>query len=189
MEVQPKRYITPKEYLEIERAAQFKSEYHVGEMFAVAGASEEHNSISVNITATLAAQVRRSGCKFFSADMRVHVPATDFFAYPDGVIACEPRFFDSPKDTLLNPALIIEILSPSTEAYDRGTKSSFYRKLPSLRFYLLVAQETQRVEILAKNEQGSWVLTEFAGSASIVKIESLNFSLRIPLQEIYEGVF
>lgn len=188
MEVQQKRYITPEEYLEIERAALFKSEYYAGEMFAMAGASEKHNSISVNITATLAAQVRRSGCKFFSADMRVHVPATDFFAYPDGVITCEPQFLDAPKDTLLNPILIIEILSPSTEAYDRGTKFSFYRKLPSLQFYLLVSQDTQRVEIFSKNEQGSWVLSEYAGSESIVPIESPNFSLRIPLPEIYDGV-
>jgi Uma2 family endonuclease len=157
-------------------------------MFAMAGASENHNSIAVNITATLAPQVRRSGCKFFAADMRVHVPATDFFAYPDGVLVCEPRFLDTPKDTLLNPSLVIEILSPSTEAYDRGTKFGFYRKLPSLKYYLLVSQETQRVELFAKNEQGAWVLSEYAGTESTIEIASPNFSLNIPLRELYEGV-
>jgi Uma2 family endonuclease len=188
MSVRPKRYLTPEEYLEIERAAPFKSEYYAGEVFAMAGASPEHNEIMINLSMSLAPQVRRTGCKLFVADMRVHVPETDFFAYPDGIVVCNPDYADSPKDTLLNPLVIVEILSPSTEAYDRGTKFAFYRKLPSLKYYLLVSQETQRVELFSKNEQGDWVLSEYAGNDAVILIQSPDFALRIPLSEVYEGV-
>src|SRR2546422_1174815 len=123
MSMLPKTHLTPEEYLEIERNAERKSEYYAGEMFATAGASEEHGLISANLLVLLHTQLRRSPCRPFISDLRVNIPATGLYTYPDIVVACgERKFIDEKADTLLNPVLIAEILSPSTEAYDRGRK-------------------------------------------------------------------
>src|SRR5215469_5396722 len=129
MATQPRRFITPEEYLEIERKAEFRSEYFQGEMFpmeevySMAGARRPHNLVNTNTVREFGNQLRNTSCEVYSKDMRVHIPATGMYVYPDIVIVCEaPQFLDNEMDTLLNPVLLGEVLSPTTEAYDRGLK-------------------------------------------------------------------
>ena len=129
--------LTPGQYLAQERAAETKSEYFNGEIFAMAGASREHNQISSNIVASLSIQLQEKPCSIYSSDMKVRIDQANKYTYPDIVAACEPqRFEDGHTDVLLNPVVIIEILSDSTEAYDRGLKFFHYQRLESLREYL-----------------------------------------------------
>lgn len=180
------RFITPQEYLELERASETKHEYYHGEIFAMAGASLQHNRITRNLTVLLGAQLRGSSCELFSADMRVKVDPTGLYTYPDLVIACgELRFEDSHSDTLLNPRLIIEVLSGSTAEYDRGEKFAQYRRLDSLQEYLLVSQDRCRVERYIRSG-GDWVLTEFSNPEIPLMLESVACTLRLP--EVYERV-
>src|SRR5439155_7242290 len=142
MSAAPKLRCTPEEYLEIDRAAQFKSEYFHGEIFAMAGASEDHNTITFNVAGLLHSQLRGGPCRGFSADMRVSTGEGEMYVYPDvGVVCGERRFVDARRDVLLNPTVIIEVLSQTTEAFDRGGKFEGYRRLESLRDYLLIAQD------------------------------------------------
>ena len=148
MSTQPKSFLTPEQYLEIERQAASKSEYWQGEMFAMAGASREHNLLAGNLYVSLHQQLRRRPCEVYQSDMRVWIPATGLYTYPDVVAVCgEPRFTDDHVDTLVNPTFVAEILSPTTEAYDRGRKFEHYRKVESLQEYLLVAQEIGRAHV------------------------------------------
>src|SRR5438094_497025 len=135
-----KRKLTAQEYLAIERAAEFRSEFHDGEMFAMAGTSREHAQIVFNLSITIGTQFKGRECRAFVTDLRLKVP--NLYTYPDLVALCDPpQFEDSEFDTLLNPALIIEVLSKSTEAYDRGKKFTWYRELSSLTEYVLISQE------------------------------------------------
>ena len=144
---QPTHFYTPAEYLALEREADHKSEYLAGEIFALAGASEAHNTITLNFAAALHAQLRGRPCRVFANDLRVRVQASGLYTYPDVLALCgERRFEDAHRDTLLNPTLIGEVLSPSTEAYDRGKQFGHYRRLESLIDYLLIAQDEVRVE-------------------------------------------
>ena len=139
--------LTITEYLALERAADYKSEYSRGEMRPMTGASQKHNLIVTNIVASLHFQLRKQPCEVYPSDMRIKGEATELITYPDISVICgEPYFDDSHKDTLLNPTVLIEVLSPSTAAYDRGDKFENYRQLPSLQECLLVAQEKMHVE-------------------------------------------
>src|SRR5438045_3140164 len=147
MSLQPKTYLTPDRYLAIEREADYKSEYFGGEMFMMAGASEQHNLITTNVVREFSTQLKGRPCKAYANDMRVKVAPTGLFTYPDVVVACgDIHFDDEQKDTLTNPTVIIEVLSKSTEAYDRGEKFVHYRRLDSLQEYLLVSQDQYRIE-------------------------------------------
>src|SRR5262249_54874860 len=142
MSVQPRRWYTPEEYLALEEDADFKSEYFGGEIFAMAGASEEHNTITANVVAEVRQQFRGTPCRVYTSDMRVKGEATGLYTYPDVVAACgERRFERRGTDSLLNPTVIFEVLSPTTESYDRGRKFENYRQIESLREYILIAQE------------------------------------------------
>src|SRR5262249_9988400 len=143
MTAQPKPYITEAEYLELERASASKHEYLAGEIFAMTGASEQHNLIASNVTATLHRQRRGRSCRVYPSDMRIKVTQTGLNTYPDITVVCGPPEFTDPtkRDTLINPMVIIEILSPSTERYDRGLKFQNYRTIPSLQEYILIAQD------------------------------------------------
>jgi Uma2 family endonuclease len=135
-------FITAAEYLEIERKAEIKSEYIAGRTYAMSGASRQHNLITANTLSEIHPQLRGRNCEAFVSDMRVKVSPTGMYTYPDDVAVCgEARFEDSHMDTLLNPTVIVEVLSGSTEAYDRGEKFAHYRRLESLREYVLVAQD------------------------------------------------
>ena len=139
--------LTPREYLEIERKAEVRSEYIGGRLYAMPGSNRLHNLIAGNILAALKTQLRGKQCETYAADMRVKIAPTGTYTYPDVITVCgEPRFEDPFVDTLLNPTLIVEVLSTSTEAYDRGEKFAQYRSLDSLREYMLVAQNKSRVE-------------------------------------------
>jgi len=177
---------TPEQYLALERKAECKSEYINGRIFAMAGASRQHNQITFNIAGELRIQLKGRACIAYSNDMRVKVPRTAFYSYPDVVATCnEPKFEDSFVDTLLNPAVIIEVLSGSTEAYDRGEKFAHYRRLSSLEEYILVAQHRICVEHYVRQGE-RWILTEISELDGIIPLDSIGCTL--PLKEIYDKV-
>lgn len=182
-----KRYITREEYLTQERAAEYKSEYLDGEVVAMTGASREHNLIATNIIISLGQQLKGRPCELYPSDMRVFIPATNKYTYPDVVAVCvEPQFEDSYVDTLLNPVLIIEVLSDSTEAYDRGKKFRDYRSVASLAEYILVSQDESRIEQYRRQADGSWQLTEKRFLEDAVELEAIES--RLILRDVYDKV-
>ena len=185
MSTQPKTFLTPEQYLAIEREAEYKSEYFQGEMFAMAGAGEAHNVLVGNLVAGLHQQFRSRPCRVYSNDMRVRVSATGLYTYPDVVAACgERRFLDERRDTLLNPSLLVEVLSPSTEAYDRGRKFEHYRSIESLREYLLVASDRVHAELYTRQPDGRWLLTSADRLEDSLDLESVG--CRLALLDLYE---
>jgi Uma2 family endonuclease len=179
-----KHYLTFEEYLEIERQAEVKSEYFDGEMFLMAGASTNHNRIVRNIIRTLANQTVEGNCEVYPSDMRVKISKIDKSAYPDLSIVCgEQKFDDEQKDTLLNPTLIIEVLSDSTEAYDRGKKFEHYQQLDSLVEYILISQTPYRIEQFIRLDDRTWTYKEFRAADEIVQLESVGCTLR--LEDVY----
>jgi len=186
MSIAAREYVTPESYLELERASDTKSEYFDGEIFAMAGASLQHNRITRNLMLALGQQLRNSGCEVLSGDMRVKVEASGLYTYPDVVVACgEIRLEDEYLDTLLNPTAIFEVLSPSTANYDRGEKFSQYRRIASLQEYLLVSQDRCRVErYLRRGDE--WTFTEFSGLEATLNLPSIDCELN--LAEVYERV-
>lgn len=187
MSLQPQHYYSPTEYLALERKAERKSEYLSGEIFAMSGASERHNLIAGNVFAALHAQLRGRPCRVYVSDMRVKVSPTGLYTYPDVVALCgEPVFDDEQKDTLLNPTVIIEVLSPSTEAYDRGDKFAHYRRLGSLAEYVLISQEKFRVELYVRQPDNQWLLSEAGDLQDTVRLPSA--ACELVLAEVYENV-
>ncbi len=177
---------TPEEYLALERHAEFKSEYIDGRIVAMTGASAPHVTIVGNVSAELRARLRGGPCRAYASDMRLQIGGGRRYTYPDVVVACgEQKFLDGVLDTLTNPVLIVEVLSPSTEAYDRGEKSQHYRTIESLQEYVLVAQDRVSVERFVR--QGKfWILATFSDLDEEVELTSVGCS--IPLREIYENV-
>lgn len=187
MTSQPKSYMTPEDYLASERRADYKNEYVDGEIFAMTGASRRHNLITVNLTAELHQQLRKRPCESYASDMRVRIPSKRMYTYPDVVVVCdEPQFEDDHLDTLLNPTVIIEVLSESTERYDRFRKFGFYRTIESLAEYILVAQYEHRIEQYTKQPDGRWLLSEHRSLEGVVELASVQCSLA--LREVYEKV-
>jgi Uma2 family endonuclease len=187
MSTRPNTFLTPEEYLAIERKADRKSEYYRGEMFAMAGASRRHNLILVNVAAELRQLLKARPCEVYSSDMRNRVTPVGLYTYPDASVVCgEPEFADDQKDTLLNPVVIVEILSDSTRDYDRSRKFQYYRELASLREYLTIEQDSPRVERWARQAEGGWLLTEFKDLEQTVHLASIDCEL--PLREIYDKV-
>ncbi len=187
MSLQPKPYLSPKDYLALERRAELKSEYFDGEIFAMVGASEPHNLIVINTLSEVRQQLKKRPCKTYANDMRVKVSPTGFFTYPDVVVVCgQAQFDDSQRDTLLNPILIVEVLSDSTKAYDRGRKFEHYRKLESLMEYVLIAQHRPHVESYRRQPDQRWVLTESDGLESRLRLDAIDCELA--LAEIYDKV-
>lgn len=178
--------LTPEEYLALERKATFKSEYISGEILAMSGASLAHTRITADIVTELNIQLRGRECEVISNDMRVRTSPKGAYFYPDIIVFCgEPQFEDNVFDTLLNPTLVVEVLSPSTEAYDKGEKFRHYQELTSLREYILVSQDRIRVEHyrLAKTQ---WVQTELHAIEGVLSLASIGCEL--PLQDIYRRV-
>ncbi|MEI6778051.1 MAG: Uma2 family endonuclease [Chloroflexales bacterium] len=188
MTAQPTLYLTETEYLERERVSIIKHEYYAGEVFAMSGASESHNLIASNVNASLYTQLRGRGCRIYPSDMRVKVMKTGLFTYPDITIVCaKPEFTDVTKrDTLINPTVIIEILSPSTERYDRGVKFQNYRTIETLKEYILIAQDKHHIEQYARHETHKWILTEAVGLDSSIVLDSIQCILS--LADTYELV-
>jgi Uma2 family endonuclease len=182
----PKK-ISEAQYLKMERAAEFKSELRDGRAYAMAGASERHNLITGNTFVSLHNQLRGRPCRVYPSDMRVKAAAVGFYTYPDISVVCgRPEFTDDTRDTLLNPTVIVEVLSPSTADYDRGEKFERYRQLPSLSEYLLVSQTRPLVEHYVRQPDGKWLLTEYRELSDVVELPSIG--CRLALAEIYEQV-
>jgi Uma2 family endonuclease len=179
--------LTPEEYLRQERDAETKSEYWNGEVYALAGATRTHNRITVNMLISLGNQLKGSRCTLYPSDMRVKVQATGLYTYPDMAVVCgKERFEGRHSETLLNPTVIVEVLSPSTEAYDRGAKFVHYRQLPSLTDYLLIAQEQPAVDHFVRQGDGNWLLVAYAGLDAVVQLASVDCTLA--LADVYDKV-
>jgi Uma2 family endonuclease len=180
MPVQP---LTEEEYLRIERAAFEKSEYHDGQMFAMAGGTPNHSLLGSEAIFLLRGAIPR-GCRVFTSDQRIHIAGARTFSYADCLVVCgDPKFSSDQKDNLLNPLLIVEVLSPSTQDYDRGKKFELYRTIESFREYLIVHQDRRFVEHHSKQDDGSWVLREHSGTEGSVAIPCLG--LQISLADLY----
>jgi Uma2 family endonuclease len=180
-----RRRFTPDEYLAIERMAEVKSEFVDGEIFAMSGASPEHALITANVSSALHERLRKHPCRVYSPDLRLGIDAAGLYCYPDVIVLCgNPRYHDAERDTLVNPTFVVEVLSPSTESYDRGTKVPRYRRIPSLSGYLLVAQDVLGVELGTRRPDGGWSIDESAHLDSELVLPGLDITL--PLAEIYE---
>jgi len=182
-------YITEEEYLALERESEIRHEYYDGEIFAMSGASEKHNLIVVNLIRELSSQLRKTRCRLYPGDMRLKIEVTGLYTYPDLMIVCGKREFsekDQP-DTLLNPDVIIEVLSDSTESYDRGKKFENYRSLDSLKEYILISQKRKKMERFFRNAQGYWQLTESDEKNPQLHLDAAGCELRI--EDVYENVF
>jgi len=180
MSTQPKPYITPEQYLELERAAEFRSEYFDGEMFAMSGGTLDHATIKDNLTILLGGQLRGRQCRTASSDLRLQTHPRGPYFYPDIVVFCgQPKLSDSRRDMLGDATVIIEILSPSTERYDRTFKFEHYRKLPSLQDYIVVAQDRVSVEHKTRQSDHSWEMRETSDLDAVVQIPSIECSFRV----------
>lgn len=184
MSAVPKPFLTPEEYLARERRTETKSEYLLGEVFALSGASRKHNLIATNVAAEFRQQLRDRECEVYQGDMRVKVSSTGLYTYPDVTVVCgEPEFEDEEVDTLLNPNVLVEVLSASTADYDRGGKFTHDRRLPSLREYVLISQDRPLVEHYVRQRQDEWLLTEVSSPQETLVLPSIE--CRLPLSEIY----
>jgi Uma2 family endonuclease len=187
MSVAAERLLTECEYLDQERRAEGKSEFYRGQIYAMSGASRAHNLITVNLGREFSQKLKGRPCEVYAGDMKVKVNPTGLYTYPDMVVVCgEPQFDDQQSDILLNPKIIVEVLSPSTEAYDRGDKFGHYRRLASLSDYVLVAQNRCRIEHFSRQADGRWLLIEINDPQADFTLDSIGCTLA--LAEIYERV-
>jgi Uma2 family endonuclease len=186
MSAQPQPRLTPEQYLEQDRASEFRNEYYAGRMYAMSGGTHTHAIVAGNLTSELRSATGKR-CMVTQSDLRVRVSPSGLYTYPDIVVVCgQPQYVDGHRDTLANPILVAEVLSPSTEAYDRGFKSVQYRTLESLQEYVLVSQSEPRVEVYRRQAGGTWLLSESAGLEASCTFESLGCSVQ--LKDIYSQV-
>lgn len=187
MSAEPQSRLQPKEYLAYEHEAEEKHEYWDGEVVAMAGGTPEHNAICFNLAAALGPRLRKSGCRGFTSDQRVKIPLSNRYVYPDLTVVCgEPVFDEDDAQTIANPTLIVEVLSPSTETRDRGAKLFGYRSLPSLRGCLLVAQDRTWIEHWSRQDDGRWLVTEIEDMSAVLDLPEVGS--RLQLAEIYRDV-
>lgn len=180
-----KRY-TIEEYLEMERASDVKHEYYHGEIFAMAGAGLSHNWVFTNVFGELCAQLKDGSCRPYGSDMRMHIPENTLFTYPDISIYCgDPTFIDKNEDTVIQPTVIIEILSPSTRGYDLGKKFELYRDIPTLKEYILIDTENISVKTFRINAHNNWEPAAYKTLKETVLIPTVSISLS--MQDIYHG--
>lgn len=181
----PSSYLTPEEYLQLEAASDIKHEYIDGQIYAMAGATDTHVTIAGNIFALLLAHLRGSGCRVYISDMKVKIETKNRFFYPDVMVTCESQ--DRENSTYKQfPRLIIEVLSDSTEAFDRGDKFADYQSLPSLQEYVLINAKKARIECFRRTEEGLWLLQFYELEDSQFQLTSVNFTGKIG--DVYEEV-
>ncbi len=184
MATQPKPFLTPEQYLEFERESEERNEYLDGEIFAMSGGSPRHNTIVNNIASSLRPQIRKR-CQYFTTDLRVFIPSTGLYTYPDLMVICgQLEFSGNRQDTVTNPSVIVEVLSPSTQTYDRGNKFVHYRSLPTLKDYITVAQNETQVEHSTLQSDGSWLMRAHTSPEDILRLTSIGAELR--LADCYE---
>ncbi len=187
MLLQKKNGISPEEYLASERKSEIKSEYFDGETFAMAGASRDHNKISTNIVRILGNQLLEKPCSIFSSDMKVKIKEIKKYTYPDIVVVCgDEEYDDENNEILLNPVVLIEILSDSTEAYDRGDKFSHYQFIKTFSEYILVSQYLCKIEKFSRQKDDTWIYSKCDKPDDIVSIEAIKCEL--PVSEVYRNV-
>jgi len=187
MSFQPKHHYSVDEYLAMDRAADYKSEYVAGEIFVMGGASSKHVLITSNIVREFGNQLKKTDCQVYSSDLRIQADTGKSFHYPDVAVVCgRPEYLDNRMDTITNPLVIVEVLSPSTRNYDRGDKFVSYRSLASLREYILIDLEPCHVEHYVRKDGGIWELSESNDCQGSLVVASLDIS--IPLAEIYAKV-
>jgi Uma2 family endonuclease len=184
-QIETRSFLTAAEFLAFERGSEVRHEYVAGEAVLMTGGSWDHSLVIGNLLAELKARLRGSSCAVHASDLRVRTPA-GLYTYPDVVVVCgEPRFEDAHRDTVLNPRLLVEVLSPSTESYDRGRKFESYRGLDSLQEYLLVSQDRPRVERFLRQENGFWLYSEVVGRDEVIP---LALGCELALAAVYEGL-
>ena len=183
----PQRLLTPDQYLEFDRASEFRNEYYNGQMYAMSGGSHAHAIIIGNLAFELRKALGRGSCLVTTSDLRVRVSPQGLYTYPDVVVVCDsPMYADGRRDTLLNPVVVFEVLSPASEAYDRGFKSAQYRALESLKEYALVSQTEPRVEVLRRQPSGDWLLSESVTLETSCRLDSIGCSFA--LNAIYDRI-
>jgi Uma2 family endonuclease len=183
----PSYYLSPEEYLTLERGAECRSEYVDGVMYATAGGSERRNLIAANVIITIGSQLRDRPCRVYPSDLKVRVPGAKRFFYPDVSIVCgETQFADEEKDVVLNPVVVVEVLSESTAAFDRGKKFQSYQQIESLREYLLVSQDEYVVEHFLRQDDGHWLYTKAGGLDEAIALPAVK--CRMALRDVYNKV-
>lgn len=181
------RSVSPQEYLEMEREAEYKSEYLDGEIFAMSGGTARHSLIATQTLVALGLKLKGKSRKPYNSDLRIAVSPDGLYTYPDVSVFCEPmEFVFGSDDTASNPAVVVEVLSKNTEAYDRGRKFGHYRQIATLRHYVLVSQDSPTIECFSREGDGRWALSEAIGLEASMPLGALGIEL--PLAEIYEGV-
>jgi len=183
----PLHRLTEAEYLNLERSLESRNEYFDGELFAMSGGTPLHSQIAASLIQVIGRWLRGGRCVVYTSDLRLKIEATGLFTYPDLSVVCGPiQFAAGTDDTVVNPAVIVEVLSDSTEAYDRGKKFENYRQIPSLREYLLVSQKEPRIEQFVRQPSEQWLLREAAGLEATLALPSLE--IQISLEEVFGGV-
>ena len=186
MSTLPKPFLSPEQYLEIERSAEIKSEYYEGEMFAMSGGTMAHSALQAALALVVGGRLNRENCVMLSSDIRIRVSATGLYTYPDFAIVCgEPAFADGHPDTLLNPVLVAEVLSKSTESYDRAAKFAHYRTIESLKHYVLVSQDHMLVEVFTR-VGSQWDLSAATDAGDIVHLPAIQ--VEFPIELLYVGI-
>ncbi len=182
------QYISEEEYLTMEEVSPVKHEYFNGEIFQMAGASDNHNTIAMNIAADLHQQLKKRDCKVYQNDMRLYIEKEEIYTYPDVMVVCGKPEIKKYKglDNILNPVLIVEVLSDSTADYDKGAKFEQYRTIETFKEYLLVSQDAKQLTRYTKQSDGSWNLMDFIGDKTNIELFSINCKLTI--DDIYDKV-
>ncbi len=182
----PVRLYTLEEYMEMEEHSLEKHEFIDGAIYAMSGSTPKHAAITANAIVAIGSQLKKGSCRVYSGDLKIATDMRGHFCYPDAVIVCgKPRFHDKFQDVLLNPTVIIEVLSPSTEGYDRGEKFKRYRRIGSLTDYLLISQNQPLVEHFSKQAEG-WVMQDADKLGGKIKLKTLKMTLA--LADLYDGI-
>lgn len=190
MSAHPKHFLTPEEYLAIERESEARHEYFDGEIYLMSGGTEEHALLGANIMLEIGIQLKGSKCRVYSSDFRVFIPRTGLYTYPDATVVCGETVLvdDGKRDTLLNPTLIVEVLSPSTESYDRGGKFAHYQTIESLAEYVLISQAQPRIECFTKdgNASDKWIYRKVDSMEASIELESIK--IKLALADVFANV-
>ncbi|MEJ7589565.1 MAG: Uma2 family endonuclease [Ferruginibacter sp.] len=187
MPVSVRKYYSEEDFLLLERMSKTRNEYYRGEIFAMSGASYQHNQLASALIADIAAHLKGSECHIFGSDLRVHAWFKSFYTYPDAVIICgEPSFADNQFDTIINPAILFEILSPSTEEYDRTVKFEFYKNIASLQQYVLIDSQKIWIEVFTKQQDDLWVSDVYTNPEKDWVLSSISYVGKV--KQLYNGV-
>lgn len=182
-----KKYYTPQEYLDMEETADNKHEFHQGEIFAMAGGTQNHARIALDLGTSINLALRGSNCEAYPSDMKLFIKAQNLFTYPDLMIVCgKAEFYENRNDVITNPLVIFEVLSSSTKNYDRGEKFEYYRSISSFQEYILIDQYRIHVEQMYLDTPNKWILSEYNQIADTLKLAKVN--IQIPLEELYRRV-